>query len=1444
MFQRIPSFVLGIALGLSLSVPGASAATSAILSQTPLFVSDSASPMNMLVVAKDHKLYYPAYNDASDLDEDGVLDIYYKPEIDYTGYFDSYKCYSYASNVFTPVATTADKTCKGNGSARWSGDYLNYLTMSRIDVLRKVLYGGYRYSDTTSETVLERVFIPNDAHSWGKEYLSVARDGYDIADYTPISAPTNNKYVLFANTSRPSSGTSTITSYSNGALPKLRIITSTNSIQTGSNRSRTFRIWGWVSRETPQATNTINHTSSTSNVTVTPDYDLTVRVKACVSGLLESDCQQYGSVYKPTGLLHDYGASDKMYFGLMSGTYTNNLRGGALRKAPTSSFSNEFRSADGRFLTSSASNNNSNRTYVNGNGIVAALDRFIYTDNCSTSSANPLTNGNCRDWGNPLGEMTYETLRYFAGKNSAILNYASGSADTSLGLSQATWSNPYSADTIKSCAAPFMTLVSDVNPSYDSDVPGSSLGTDARPTDDLGFNYATIGDTLWNREIGGSALVNIGQTSSSNDSAPTAKTASSFASIRGLPEEPSRQGSYSTAAVTYFGSQNDISAAGSHPVQTFSVALSSTLPNIQIPVGNGNVTFKPYGMVVTGTPDVVMQITGFYMDTMANTSSSNADSSINGGRPYYKFRVVYDDAAQKSDYDMDAIVLYTVQLTADNKVSITTEREYAVAGNESHMGYTIAGTTLDGIYLEVAGGGNANTKYKLDTPSNKNAGECITNNSRCAVLGSSNTRTFTPSSSTSVTNLENPLWYAAKYGKSDLTSWDSNGDGVPDNYFLVSNPTKLKAQLKSAFDGILQLNSSVTSPSVSSESAQDNSTSDTTYTYTTSFIADDWSGDLKKTNTSTSEVVWRAASKLSASGRNIYFGGADGTLADFTWSNLSSAQQTLLNRDAQGTVDNLGQTRLNFIRGTDTSFRDRSTLLGDIVNSSPRLVTGADYDTARADNLEGSNKYASFKAKLANNPGVIYVGANDGMLHAFDVEDGTELFAFVPQAVIANLPILTASDYGEENGTEHQYFVDGTPVVKDVYFDGDWHKVLLGSLGAGGRSIFALDITDPNAPELLWEFTSDDDADLGYTVPKPNIARLHNGKWVALVPNGYESGNSLKAVLFVLDIATGEVLRKLEATPTLNAGESADSLGNGLSRITDSDFNGDGIADYAYAGDLLGNLWRFDLIDTSLSSPLTPDGNINASKFAVSFGGQPLYVTRNGSGNRQSITAAPTLLKHPSGSGYLAIAGTGRYLTVTDKTSTSQQSLYAVWDRKTAGEATSSSLSADKTRSNLTEQELGQTTFNGSTAFTLTSNSISWYDGNGTADGNVAQWGWYVDFIQSGERLIYDMSLYGNTLVLATITPDDNACSAGMFGTVYGINPRTGGATSYATFDLDGDGSYDAGYAGFVIDGGDFSLSGGKVYVNDSEGGTSETPLNAGISEGRQTWRQLTTEEE
>ncbi len=1433
MIQRITSFAFCSLFGMTIGIPVTWADSNSI-SQTPLFVSQSVPPLNMLVMGRDHKLYYEAYNDASDLDGDGVIDVGYKPTIDYYGYFDSNRCYTYSDNRFNPAELASNKKCSG----QWSGNYLNYLTTSRMDALRKVLYGGYRSTDTATETVLERSHIPQDAHSWGKEYLSEAHDGYKISDYTPLSQPANGKRHLFANT--------TVRSDENWG-PRLRYITNSD-----------FRIWEWVSIERPVAGSKCKHGSTGPSCGTI--VDRRVRVAVCVDGKLEENCKAYSNgKSKPTGILHDFGEADRMYFGLLTGSYAKNTAGGTLR-SNMASFSQEI-DGNGRFIKS--------------DGIVATINNLKtiefssggeYNVNCGWITGGPINDGQCSMWGNPIGEMMYETMRYFAGASGPHSAYDIGSNAkdrTLLSLPKPNWISPYKSAAqggadYPACAIPVMTVVSDINPSYDFKLPGSqwsNLSASGTPSI-ASLNVSSEVDAIWASEGGGSRSIFIGESNGTADSAPTAKTVSNLSTVRGLsPEEPSKQGTYYSAGIARFGANNAI--GGDQKMMTYSVALASPLPKIEFPVGGNMVTVVPFaksvggsGISATSNFQPTNQIVDYYVAQIANTDpqGSDKDTAVNGGRPYAEFRINYEDVEQGADHDMDAIALYTLAVTASGQLDITLKSEYAAGGIDQYMGYAISGTGKDGVYLEICDLSDGQTnngvfesksrcaaqrRYHLNTPPGRDPGWCATAagiaSSECIGLPYNATRTFTPSNTPGATLLNGPLWHAAKYGMPERNPADVNGD--PDNYFLVTNALTLKDQLTRAFDDIMQRNSSVTSPTISTEGS---STADGTFAYTTSFDVDPWSGTLKKVNTRTpgeGDGEWTTDTTLTSAGRNIRFV-RNGTLASFNWGNLNEAQQALLNTAPDGTTDTLGESRVSSIRGSK---------LGDIINSSPLLVAGANYSISNANNLEGSDNYAAYRSGQAGHP-TIYVGANDGMLHAFDAVTGSERFAFIPSAVIRNLPILTAEDYGQEGGTPHKYFVDGSPVARDVYYDGQWHKVLLGSLGAGGRSVFALDVTDPNNPELLWEFSNEDDEDMGYSVPTPGIFRLHNGDWAALVPNGYDSGSS-NAVLFVLDIKTGEIIAKLVAEPELAEGETMDSLANGLSRLMGFDINNDGIVDYAYAGDLLGNLWRFDLIDTGADNPFTDSAT--AADFKVSFGGAPLYVARNAVGERQPITAAPLLTRHPSGLGYIVTFGTGRYLTALDKSSTDQQSLYGIWDRKTAGESTGSSPSDSKSRGNLVAQVFTETTFNGMKAYSLSRNTIGWYDGGGTADGNVAKWGWYIDFPEDGERLVYNMRMLGNTQLLTTITPSEDACEAGLTGTAYGINSTTGGATLYSTFDLDGDGAYDEGISGFIFDGGDFSISSGSIYVNDGDGpsGVEDYAVNAGLTEGRQTWRQLPTEE-
>jgi type IV pilus assembly protein PilY1 len=240
---------------------------------------------------------------------------------------------------------------------------------------------------------------------------------------------------------------------------------------------------------------------------------------------------------------------------------------------------------------------------------------------------------------------------------------------------------------------------------------------------------------------------------------------------------------------------------------------------------------------------------------------------------------------------------------------------------------------------------------------------------------------------------------------------------------------------------------------------------------------------------------------------------------------------------------------------------------------------------------------------------MIYVGANDGMLHAFradtgDANSGKEIFAYVPAAVYDNLSKLTAPSY------VHKPFVDGSLSAGDAYVGGTWKTVLLGGLGGGGKAIFALDITNPTAmgvSQVMWEF--EDAADLGYTVGQAQIALLNNGVWAAVFANGYNS-TSDRAYLYLVNLQTGALIKKIPA----GVGTS-----NGLSTHVLYDSNGDQTVDAVYAGDLQGNMWKFDLTGS------------NVTAWGVANAGVPLFTARNASNEVQPITSQPRIGAHPNG---------------------------------------------------------------------------------------------------------------------------------------------------------------------------------------------------------------------
>ncbi|WP_339647945.1 pilus assembly protein [Halopseudomonas pelagia] len=725
------------------------------------------------------------------------------------------------------------------------------------------------------------------------------------------------------------------------------------------------------------------------------------------------------------------------------------------------------------------------------------------------------------------------------------------------------------------------------------------------------------------------------------------------------------------------------------------------------------------------------------------------------------------------------------------------------------------------------------------------------------------------------------------------TSWPAASADSPNNvydlwhaainsrgeFFSVDSPDAMVQAFADILSRIADRKSTASKPAVNSGMEDDGTGNNfVRYFYQTSYASDEnWSGDLKRikriASTDSIEIVtelWSAQAELNsraASSRNIKIASTGTTgFKDFSWGEINSGANTpgtlaydLRRNPEDGTLDpaSVGEQRLNFIRGSrngeGTTFRQRIHVLGDMYSSTPAVVTGPRYLESFGNRLEGNDAYTKFintiKARNSSvediqpRPHRVYVGGNDGMLHGFDTETGEETFAFIPTAVFPKLNKLTGKNYS------HEFYVDGSPVVADVYFGNEWRTILVGTLRAGGKALFALDITTPGQEKLLWEFDESDVPDSnavkpGYSFSKPTIARLHNGKWAVVTGNGYEGAGTQngKAALYIIDAQTGALVKSLEV-------QGADGIKNGLSTPRLADYNNDGIADYAYAGDLQGNLWRFDLLGAGASP--TRAGNIyGADKstgldgFKVSYGGTPMFSATSTTGStRQPITAPPSLIRHPSKRGYLVIFGTGKYFESGDKdgVKTHAQSLYGIWDTETKAEATTaisinrSDLEAQQIESTVTSSVNGVGSRN---ARTITNNPVGWFNENGT----IRTRGWYVDLrvgtsAFDGEMLIEDMAALSQTIFLQTLVPNDDPCDSGASNWTYAINPFTGGRTSHHAFDYTGtnneivSGLQQAGEGGISISstpGAQFELSTGSDTIRIYPDPTSI---------GRQSWR-------
>lgn len=592
----------------------------------------------------------------------------------------------------------------------------------------------------------------------------------------------------------------------------------------------------------------------------------------------------------------------------------------------------------------------------------------------------------------------------------------------------------------------------------------------------------------------------------------------------------------------------------------------------------------------------------------------------------------------------------------------------------------------------------------------------------------------------------------------DLWHASVNGHG---NFVSATNPGEFVQGLVDALATVAQRLGSASNVTANSTSFQTD-----TRVYQASYVSGKWTGELAAYEVSSAGVsdtdadgdgvrdaAWRASRHIPAHGdRKVFTSSAAGRGKGGSFptagqvSALAQGSRPALHggptTGAQNAAYIAGSQALEIRQGG--SLRDRDTLLGDIANSSPMYV-----DETRT----------------------IFVGANDGMLHAFaadrrrppsTVVAGQELFAYVPVGIdFAALATLSDPRYGRA----HRYFVDG-PVVVSTRAQAGGRNLLAGSLGRGGKGLYALDVTDPDrfdAGDVLWDLTGDAlGANMGQVLGEPVIVRLQDGTLALVAGNGINSAGG-KAVLFVLDLATGAVIAELDT------GAGGD---NGLSAPRAADLDADGDVDVVYAGDLAGHVWKFDL------------SSATAASWSVANGGLPLFTATDASGTPQPITAGLGIAREPVTNRIWVFVGTGSFMSTQDilePMRSNVQSLYGIIDAGTP----------------VRRDELMQRRI-----------VVAGYAPDGTvirgfeAAGTLAagKKGWALDLVQPpsgaalGERVVSNPRVHGSVLLVASLVPPTaGTCDAGGSGYVNALDAFTGASLGNPYFDVNRDGKYDDG---------------------------------------------------
>lgn len=1608
-----------ISLGLwAVMAPAYGVNTSADYRALPAVLSGTGTPIVMLAMSQDHQLFYKAYTDWDDLDGDalGQAETTYTHSVEYFGYFDPDKCYVYdeLEQLFEPAAITSDRYCDGAG--QWAGNFLNWGTTTRIDAVRKILYGGSRvaqrsngdwvfehqWPDAVSElparTVLERTYLPNDAHSFAKYYAGQDLGGgvNDLGRLTPFSPPLSGDAsdvgITLCNTTDQASGLSQNAT----AAPRFAMARGNHALWGANERFQC--LWNNDSRLTGDR-GTNDNDPAVSGIAASDDSparsdhstnrDYIVRVEVCRATLLGSErCKQYpDGTLKPVGLLQEYGDDDRVWFGLMTGSYRANKSGGVLRKNPGTLSDEVDVGGSGRFLSSPAQGNivttlDSMRPY----GYDHSDGRYNVGDNCAWGR-NAFNNDQCRNWGNPLSEIVLECYRYLAGATATSAFDANDAGLPNLDanspirdLVTASWSNPLTE--ANSCAKLNVIAFNASTSSYDTDELSGVADLNTSLSADQLTDVVGAGEGLHTQ----SAFV--GRVAGDTDELCTPKTIDALSEVQGTcPDAPRLQGGYHIAGLAHHVSQTDVRPAqsptqddypGVQNITTYGVALTPTLPKVRVPVpGSSPQAF------VTVLPACINQSVGGNCGLVdfKITQPYTEVAGVGTGA----FYVNWEDSEQGGDYDQDLAGVLSYSISASG-LTIQTDSFGQSTPNRMGFGFIVSGTTQDGFHA-FSGINGFNRTNPGTVP------DCA----NCNVANAAVSHTFTLGDDTALL-LEQPLYYAAKWGGfSDAdgdgtpnlqAEWDrkdnSTGafapDGIPDNYFLAIDPAQLNEQLGLVLEDIINRTAAGTGGAVVANSVSglgavyqalyqpqfksgDRSVDwvglvHALFIDDNGFLREDNDQDGQLDDYLTDYVVDVSYDALSDATLVTRFSSADGgatltpvgdpvaldqlkpiwnardQLAQIdnpkgnrTYSNLASTRRYLITAAGPGLDNRIDQddvvpfvpatfrdrpemdralnrpggvprsALINWVRGfEDDRFRSRTVdflpapgeevwRLGDVIHSTPTPV-GA--PNAGFDALYGDTSYLAFKSQYANRRTVVYVGANDGMLHAFNggfwneslrkfdtaSPDGTvtehplgsELWGYVPFNLLPHLKWLVEEDY------PHVYYVDGRPTVFDArIFDatdsdhpGGWGTVLAVTLRFGGGAYFVdwdgqagngpggsdaelrmrstvvlFDVTNPESPpQLLLELHDTQLDDFFFTTAQPSV--LHNyqpgsgsdwnnpavNQWNLMFGTGPDNLSSGTRAA-----QAGVYLLDL-ATRGFKTGFSPMALTDAPSSFVGDarsvDWDVDGITDASYFGITGGDA-------------LAPSGGLKRltqtaeGSFAVSSVLAPATDT--------PITTAPSLTTDKQGRRWIHV-GTGRLLVSADNQSTAPQAFFGLMETSTLDARVTDWVDV----AGLDRAEDGSIT---PSDFEIDSELIATVDQ--LNDKIVQRGAWRRLMSQDGSspsgRVIEPAVTLEDLVLFTEYQPDGLLCQPSGSSRLYGLDLANGVRRLDSGLTID-DGSDETLVTRVVISSGlAFSplihsstgeFGGSQVIVADDKGGyTFQSVLLPTIQGGRESWRQI-----